>query len=56
MWTHGTSRKLLHPTIKLLQCAESKEESGLNSYSCVQSAVFLMKLEQLEEAIMEMCM
>lgn len=34
--------KLFHPTVKLLQCAESKEETELNSYSCVQSTVFHM--------------
>lgn len=41
-WTHRTSMKLLHPTIKLLQCAGSKEETELNSYLCLQSAVFHM--------------
>lgn len=34
--------KLFHPTIKLLQCAESKEETELNSYSCARSAAFHM--------------
>lgn len=34
--------KLFHPTIKLLQCAESKEETELKSYSCVRSAAFHM--------------
>lgn len=47
--------KLLRPTIKLLQCAESKEESEPNWYSCVQSVPYeRKKLEQLEEVIMEM--
>lgn len=34
--------KLCHPTVKLLQCAESKEETELNSNSCVHGAVFHM--------------
>lgn len=40
MWNHMTRMKLFHPTIKLLQCAESKEETELNSYSCAQGAAF----------------
>lgn len=34
--------KLFHPSVKLLQCAESKEETELNSHSCVQSTLFHM--------------
>lgn len=45
--------KLLHPTVKLLQCAESKEESQLKSYLERRAPYERMKLEQLEEVIME---